>query len=111
MYQFYVNFAGMRAEVPIRSFRKIIPFSSLSFCHISFLSKFCNMYKRFAIVLFLSIATLNVYSQCAVCRTTISSSADKESAKGLNGGILYLAAMPLVFMGFIGYKVWRQNKD
>lgn len=69
------------------------------------------MYKRLAIVLILCMAAFGAYSQCAVCKTTISSSADKESAKGLNGGILYLAAMPLLFMGFIGYKVWKQNKD
>src|SRR6187402_417175 len=79
---------------------KIIGFSSHSFCFLSFLCKFCNMCKRLAFVLFLSLATFGAYSQCAVCKTTISSSADKESAKGLNGGILYLAAMPLLFMGF-----------
>ncbi len=69
------------------------------------------MFKKIALFLFLVLASCSAYSQCAVCKTTIASSADKESAKGLNGGILYLAAMPLVFMGIIGYKVWRQQKD
>jgi hypothetical protein len=69
------------------------------------------MLKKLVFVLFLSINSSFAFSQCAVCKTTIASSADKESAKGLNGGILYLAAMPLVFMGIIGYKVWRQQRD
>lgn len=69
------------------------------------------MFRKIAFIFFLSIATLSAYSQCVVCKTTIASSADSKSAKGLNGGILYLAAMPLMFMGFIGYKWWKYNKE
>ncbi len=69
------------------------------------------MYRKLVFVLFFMTATMSGYSQCAVCKTTIASSADGKSGEGLNGGILYLAAMPLLFMGFIGYKWWKQNKE
>lgn len=57
------------------------------------------------------LTSLAAFSQCAVCKTTLASSANEESAKGLNGGIIYLAAMPLLFMGFIGYRVWKQQRE
>jgi hypothetical protein len=33
----------------------------------------------------------------------------EKPAAGLNGGILYLAGIPFVIMGFIGYKWWKSN--
>jgi CDP-diglyceride synthetase len=55
--------------------------------------------------------TANAFSQCAVCKTTLASSADNKTAEGLNGGILYLAAMPLAFMLFLGYKWYKQDRE
>lgn len=50
------------------------------------------------------------YSQgCAMCTKT-ASNLDERSAKGLNGGILYLATLPLALMGTIGLIWWRRNK-
>jgi len=46
---------------------------------------------------------------CAVC-TKAAAGMDDKSAKGLNGGIVYLAFLPLVFMGTLGYIWWRHNK-
>lgn len=57
--------------------------------------------------------TLSVYeaqSQCAVCKTSLTSLDDK-SAKGLNGGIIYLAFMPLAIISFIGFKWWKHYKE
>jgi len=31
-------------------------------------------------------------------------------ATGLNGGILYLAAMPFLIFGYIGYRWWKSNR-
>ncbi len=46
---------------------------------------------------------------CAVC-TKAAAGLDDKSAKGLNGGIVYLAFLPLAFMGTLGYIWWRHNK-
>lgn len=50
------------------------------------------------------------HAQCAMCTKT-AASLDDKSAKGLNAGILYLAAMPLMIMGIIGFKWYQRNKD
>ncbi len=68
------------------------------------------MIRKWIFVVLIGLLSLQGYSQCAVCKKTISSLDDK-SAKGLNSGILYLAAMPLLIMGFIGFRWWRQNRD
>lgn len=47
---------------------------------------------------------------CAVCTKTASTLGDK-GARGLNGGILYLAAIPLTLLGTIGLIWWRHNKN
>ena len=52
-----------------------------------------------------------VYAQgCSMCTKT-AAGLDDKSARGLNGGILYLAALPLALMGTIGFIWWRSNKS
>ena len=46
---------------------------------------------------------------CSVC-TKAAAGMDDKSAKGLNGGIIYLAFLPLIFMGTVGFIWWRHNK-
>ncbi|MBS1774046.1 MAG: hypothetical protein JST82_14400 [Bacteroidetes bacterium] len=46
---------------------------------------------------------------CAVCTKT-ASTLDDKAARGLNGGILYLALLPLGIMGTVGFIWWRNNK-
>lgn len=68
------------------------------------------MSKKLLLVLMLSCAAPAVYAQgCAMCTKT-ASDLDDNSAKGLNGGILYLAALPLTIMGTIGFVWWKHNK-
>lgn len=68
------------------------------------------MSKRWLLILMLSCITPAVYAQgCAMCTKT-ASQLDDKSAKGLNGGILYLAALPLTIMGTIGFVWWKHNK-
>jgi len=43
--------------------------------------------------------------------TKTAASLDDKSARGLNGGILFLAAMPLAMMGFIGFTWWQRNRQ
>jgi hypothetical protein len=47
---------------------------------------------------------------CAMCTKT-AASLDDNSARGLNGGILYLAMLPLGLMGTIGFIWWKKNKS
>ncbi len=47
---------------------------------------------------------------CSVCTKT-AQGLDDKSAKGLNGGIVYLAFLPLVLMGTVGIIWWRNNKS
>ncbi len=46
---------------------------------------------------------------CAVCTKT-ASELDKHSARGLNGGILYLAFLPLAILGTVGFAWWWQGR-
>jgi hypothetical protein len=43
--------------------------------------------------------------------TKTAASLDDKAARGLNGGIIYLALMPLTFIGFIGYRWYRKYKE
>ena len=47
-------------------------------------------------------------AQCSICTKTAAQLGEK-SAKGMNAGILYLAAAPLTVAGIIGYSWWRKN--
>jgi hypothetical protein len=60
----------------------------------------------------LSVATtvmsIIANAQCSICTKT-ASQLGEEAGQGLNGGILYLAAAPLLIVGYIGYRWWRNN--
>ena len=63
-------------------------------------------------LLLISLLALNFHlasAQCAVCTKT-ASTLDDNAAKGLNGGIIYLAFMPMTLILFIGYRWWKSNK-
>jgi hypothetical protein len=46
---------------------------------------------------------------CVVCSNT-AQSLDDKGARGLNGGIIYLAFLPLTIMITLGVLWWRVNK-
>lgn len=70
------------------------------------------MKKRLPIFFFTIIFLLSLpgtsEAQCSICTRTAQQMGEKPAA-GLNGGILYLAGIPFVIMGFIGYKWWKSN--
>lgn len=69
------------------------------------------MGKKWLLILMLVFAAPAVYAQgCSMCTKT-ASQLDDKSAKGLNGGILYLAALPLTIMGTIGFVWWKSNRQ
>ncbi|MGZ8556824.1 MAG: hypothetical protein ACXWWC_00745 [Chitinophagaceae bacterium] len=49
-------------------------------------------------------------AQCSICTKT-AQQLGEGPAKALNGAIIYLAFMPLMLIGFIGYRWWKNNKD
>jgi UPF0716 family protein affecting phage T7 exclusion len=48
-------------------------------------------------------------AQCSICTRTAQQMGEKP-AKALNGAIIYLAAAPLLIIGFIGYRWWKHNR-
>jgi hypothetical protein len=70
--------------------------------------------NKWLMIYFFTISFLLLYTdsstaQCSICTRTAQQMGEKPAA-GLNGGILYLAGIPFVIMGFIGYKWWKNNK-
>ncbi len=47
---------------------------------------------------------------CSVCTKT-ASELDSKSARGLNGGIVYLATLPLLAIASVGLIWWRHNRN
>lgn len=52
---------------------------------------------------------ITILIQCSICTKT-ASQLGEDAGRGLNGGILYLAAAPLLIIGYIGYRWWKNNK-
>jgi len=61
------------------------------------------------IAFFMFVANIPASAQCAICTKTAQQMGEKP-AKALNGAIIYLAAAPLLMMGFIGYRWWKNNR-
>lgn len=59
-------------------------------------------------VLFFSAVTPS-FGQCSICTKTAQQLGEKP-AKGMNGGILYLAFTPFAIVGFVAYKWWKGHK-
>jgi len=68
--------------------------------------------KKWLLIFLLSFACLSDKAQaqgCSVCTKTASQLGEK-GARGLNGGILYLAFLPLTIIGSIGFYWYRSQK-
>jgi len=68
--------------------------------------------RRYLIIFILLFAlhtSSSVRAQCSICTRTAQQMGERP-AKALNGGIIYLAAMPLIIFSFIGYRWWKQNR-
>ena len=51
-----------------------------------------------------------ISAQCSICTKTAQQLGEKP-AKGLNGGIMYLAFFPMAIVGVIGYRWWKNNRE
>jgi hypothetical protein len=65
--------------------------------------------KLLVLLVFSTFMSFSAAAQCSICTKTAQQLGD-EAARGLNGGILYLAAAPLLIVGFIAYRWWRNNR-
>lgn len=62
--------------------------------------------KKFLLFVVMMLPAAAIWAQCAVCTKT-ASTLDDQSARGLNGGILYLALLPLALIATIGI-IWKR---
>lgn len=53
---------------------------------------------------------VQVMAQCSLCTKT-AQQLGEGPAKGLNNGILMLAATPLVIIGIMVFRHWRSNRE
>ena len=58
------------------------------------------------LILGMLLVSSDLSAQCSICTKTAQQLGEKP-AKALNGAIIYLAAAPMLIIGFITYK-WRQ---
>ncbi len=63
-----------------------------------------NNFPFFIILIFL-ISFIDINAQCSMCRAVLQSEEAKETAKGINNGILYLMAIPYILIALVGWKV------
>jgi hypothetical protein len=69
--------------------------------------------KKWILILMLFFSFIVItesYAQCSLCKKTAQQLGEKP-AKGLNAGIIYLAAAPLLIVGFIGYRWYKRNSE
>jgi amino acid transporter len=59
--------------------------------------------------LVMALSSLPVLAQCSICTKT-ASQLGEGPGKALNSAILYLAFTPLVIMGYIGWRWWKNEK-
>lgn len=71
------------------------------------------MNKKFLIVIILLAAFVffsdTAFAQCSLCKKNVQQLGEKP-AKGMNAGILYLAATPYLIIMYIAYRWWKNNK-
>jgi len=63
----------------------------------------------FFLLLLFTLVNNIAMAQCSICTKTAQQMGEGP-ATGLNGGILYLAAMPFLIFGYIGYRWWKSNR-
>lgn len=67
------------------------------------------MVRRVIIAFTFLLLSFATWAQCSVCTRT-AQQLGEEPAKGLNAGILYLAALPLTIIGVVYYQ-WKKRKQ
>ncbi len=69
------------------------------------------MKRAVLFIAFLILFCGHSYGQgCSICTKT-AQGLDDKSARGLNGGIIYLAFLPLIIMGSVGFIWWKNSNQ
>lgn len=70
-----------------------------------------NLKKISFSLLFIGLLTLDLTSQCPMCRMAAESNLDHggSAGLGLNAGILYMLLMPYLFVATLGF-IWYRNR-
>lgn len=68
--------------------------------------------KQLYIFVILSLLSLGIKAQCAMCKAVVESSTEggENVAGGINDGIIYLMFIPYILMGAVGYFIYRHHK-
>lgn len=61
------------------------------------------------ILLLFFMMPADLAAQCSICTKTAQQLGEKP-AKALNMGIIYLGLTPLIIMGVVGYRWWKNNQ-
>lgn len=61
------------------------------------------------ILLLFFMIPADLSAQCSICTKTAQQLGEKP-AKALNMGIVYLGLTPLIIMGVVGYRWWKNNQ-
>jgi len=65
--------------------------------------------KQLGIFILILLCSAPAMAQCSLCTKT-AQQLGEGPAKGLNGGILYLAFTPLLIIGILAFRWWRSNR-
>jgi hypothetical protein len=68
------------------------------------------MKKIISLLIVLFVVAQRAMAQGCVTCTNTASNLGNSGAQGLNLGILYLAALPLLFLGTVGFIWYKRNK-
>jgi hypothetical protein len=68
------------------------------------------MKKILQTIVIMVCGSVQAMAQCSLCTKT-AQQLGEGPAKGLNNGILMLAATPLVIIGIMGFRYWRNNRE
>jgi hypothetical protein len=77
----------------------------------SFCRTFAPMKKIGFLIALLFLAGSEIWAQGCVTCTNTAAGLGEASAKGLNSGILYLAAVPLILIFTVGIIWYRRSKS
>ncbi|KIM09759.1 MAG: hypothetical protein KU29_00405 [Sulfurovum sp. FS06-10] len=65
--------------------------------------------KIFFFFLFSFFFSLSTQAQCAMCRAALESEDGGVKAEAINGGIVYLMAIPYILVGALGYIIYKMR--
>lgn len=65
--------------------------------------------KKIVVIFIFLLSGLSAFAQCSICTKTAQQLGDGP-AHGMNSGIIYLAFIPLLVIGIVGYRWWKSEK-